>query len=192
MTIDTSDTTTEIQHVQLDITGMTCASCANRIERRLNKVPGVAASVNYATEKADVRYPSEVSLDQLIDAVRAAGYSAAVPSSTNEDDDADANALRSRLIVSAVLAVPVIALAMIPAIQFDYWQWACLVLATPVVFWAAWPFHRAALVNLRHGASTMDTLVSVGTLAAYGWSLFALIFTDAGRRGTHDSFRFTV
>ncbi|WP_439030637.1 heavy metal translocating P-type ATPase [Gordonia terrae] len=182
--------------IDLDISGMTCASCANRIERKLNKLDGVTASVNYATERAHVEVPSGLETTDLVDVVRAAGYDAAPvvpdqPAGTEDaertgSDDPELDALRRRLIVSAALSVPVIALAMIPALQFTYWQWASLTLAAPVVVWGAYPFHRAAWVNLRHGATTMDTLVSVGTLAAFGWSLYALFLGTAGTPGlTH-------
>jgi Cu+-exporting ATPase len=184
---------------QLTITGMTCASCANRIERKLNKVEGVSASVNYATEKATVSYDDAVSTDALLATVAAAGYGAALPAPARAaagegpgDPDATTRALRTRLLVSAVLSVPVVVLAMVPALQVDYWQWISLVLATPVVAWGALPFHRAAWTNLRHGATTMDTLVSVGTLAAYGWSLYALLLGTAGHVGMRHAFELTV
>src|SRR5262245_38942019 len=172
--------------VELPITGMTCASCANRIERKLNKLDGVRASVNYATERAAVEFdPEAVAPEQLLDAVRAAGYDATLPSEApaeEAEDDALAP-LRTRLVVSAALGLPVLLLSMIPPLQFDDWQWLALQLATPIVVWGAWPFHRAAWVNLRHGAATMDTLVSLGVLAAYGWSLYALFLGDAGMTG---------
>src|SRR4051794_9728574 len=153
---------------------MTCASCASRIERRLNKLDGVTASVNYATEKARVDFdPGAVAPERLIEAVEAAGYSATLPSSepaSEPADEADETApLRRRLIVAALLSVPALLLSMIPALQFDNFQWLSLNLVTPVVLWAAWPFHKAAWANLKHGAATMDTLVSVGTLAAWLW-----------------------
>ena len=194
---DSTDTTT----VELAIAGMTCASCANRIERKLNKVEGVTASVNYATEKARVVYSSELGTDVLLATVEAAGYAAALPrpasdrsaSDHDHDDDDDATAaLRRRLLVVSALSVPVIAMAMVPALQVDYWQWLSLALATPVVAWGGWSFHRAAWTNLRHGATTMDTLVSVGTLAAYGWSLYALVFGMAGEIGMTHAFRLVV
>jgi Cu+-exporting ATPase len=169
---------------------MTCASCANRIEKRLNTLDGVQASVNYATEQAAVTYDADaVSTDDLVAAVHDVGYEATLPDAEGERPDADADEvdetapLRRRLIVSAVLSLPVLALSMIPALQFDFWQWLALQLATPVVLWAAWPFHRAAWANLRHGAATMDTLISVGTLAAYTWSVVALFFLGAGETG---------
>ena len=163
--------------VTLSIGGMTCASCAMRIEKKLNKIDGVSATVNYATEHASVQAPPNVSVDDLIATVESAGYSAAqrpqaTPNATAEgatdaDRDPQLASLRTRLIVSAGLAVPVIVLAMIPALQFDGWQWVSLLLATPVVTWGAWPFHRAAWINLQHGAATMDTLISVGVIAAW-------------------------
>ena len=172
------------QHLELPIEGMTCASCAVRIERKLKKLDGVDASVNYATETATVDFdPQAVSPEQLLATVEAAGYRAVLPTDEPEaparEHDA-AHRLKIRLLVSAVLALPVVALSMIPALQFDAWQWLALQLATPVVLWGAWPFHRAALVNARHGAATMDTLISVGTLAAWAWSVVALFFLGAG------------
>jgi Cu+-exporting ATPase len=168
--------------VDLPITGMTCAACANRIERKLNKLDGVTASVNYATETATVEYEQGVAIEQLVGAVEDAGYAATLPAeeppAAVEDDPAAP--LRRRLLVSALLSLPVLALAMIPALQFDNFQWLSLQLATPVVLWGAWPFHRAAWANARHGEATMDTLISVGTLAAWLWSLYALFFGDAG------------
>ena len=190
-------TTTEID---LAITGMTCASCANRIERKLNKLDGVTASVNYATEKARVSYPDGLSPEDLVSTVEQAGYGATLPRPTVDDgvigsgqDDLDpTRSLRQRLLVSAVLTLPVIAMAMIPALQFDYWQWLSLTLAAPVVAWGAWPFHKAAWTNLRHGTSTMDTLISMGTLAALGWSLYALFWGTAGTPGMTHPFELTV
>ncbi|GAB36894.1 heavy metal translocating P-type ATPase [Gordonia otitidis] len=185
--------------VDLDITGMTCASCANRIERKLNKIDGVQASVNFATERATVGGTADV--DTLVAAVRDAGYSATPVrprdpvESTDPGSAADAVAtpatlelrgLRQRLVISALLSIPVIILAMVPAAQFTNWQWLSLTLAAPVIIWGGYPFHLAAWRNLRHGALTMDTLVSIGTLAAFGWSLYALFFGMAGMPGmTH-------
>ncbi|MEV4419334.1 heavy metal translocating P-type ATPase [Patulibacter sp. NPDC049589] len=177
--------------LELPVHGMTCASCANRIERRLNKLDGVEATVNYATEKAAVRYdPATVSPDDLVGAVEAAGYHATLPATPGtpatpeaEDDDDPSRSLRIRLIGSALLSVPLLLISMIPALQFDYWQWLALQLATPVVFWAGWPFHRVAWLNLRHGTASMDTLISVGTLAAWAWSVVALFFLGAGEPG---------
>ncbi len=181
--------------VELEITGMTCASCANRIERKLNKLDGVVATVNYATEKAKVTYPEPLSADDLISAVRQAGYYAALPRRADEPEatyNDPTRSLRNRLIISAALSVPVVAMAMIPALQFTYWQWLSLTLAAPVVVWGAWPFHRAAWVNLRHGTSTMDTLISMGVLAAFGWSVYALFWGTAGTPGMTHAFELTV
>jgi len=180
--------------VELPITGMTCSSCANRVERKLNELDGVEATVNYATEVAAVSYdPAAVAPEQLVDAVAAAGYEAALPEAdagAEERGEGDETAsLRQRLTFSAILSLPVLLLSMIPALQFDNWQWLALQLATPVVLWGAWPFHRAALANLRHGAATMDTLVSVGVLAAWGWSLYALFIGDAGMTGMTMEFK---
>jgi Cu+-exporting ATPase len=184
------------EHLDLPITGMTCASCANRIERKLNKLDGVDASVNYATERATVTYdPGAVQPDALVAAVEAAGYQAALPAAADEEQarERDETApLRRRLIVSAVLSLPVLLLSMIPPLQFDNWQWLALQLATPVVVWGAWPFHRAAWLNLRHGAATMDTLISVGVLAAFGWSLYSLFIGDAGMPGMTMKLSFTA
>ena len=170
--------------IELPITGMTCASCANRIERKLNKLEGVNASVNYATEKATVEYdPAAVEPDALVGAVEAAGYHATLPARRARGEAApdELASLRQRLIISAVLSLPVLLVSMIPALQFDNWQWLALTAATPVVVWGAWPFHRAAWLNLRHGTATMDTLISVGTLAAWLWSLVRARV----RRGRH-------
>ncbi len=173
-----------VQKLELPIEGMTCASCAVRVEKKLNKLEGVTAAVNYATERASVEFDAgAVSPEQLVAAVESAGYKAALPSDEAADEAQEqdpASALRVRLLVSAVLTLPVLALAMIPPLQFDGWQWLSLQLATPVVLWGGWPFHRAALVNARHGAATMDTLISIGTLAAWGWSVVALFFRGAG------------
>ncbi|GAA1169482.1 heavy metal translocating P-type ATPase [Pseudonocardia alaniniphila] len=188
----------EIRRIELRIGGMTCASCANRVERKLNKLDGVTASVNYATEKARVDYPAELETAQLVAQVEAAGYTARIPSPSSEpgarpaEGTDPARALRGRLVLSTALAVPVIALAMVPALQFTYWQWISLTLAAPVVAWGAWPFHRAALANLRHGAATMDTLVSMGTLAALGWSVYALLLGTAGVPGMTHPFTLTA
>lgn len=176
---------------ELILGGMTCASCANRIERKLNKLDGVSATVNYATEKARVTSDG-VATEDLIAAVEAAGYTASLPVAEPVDADTSVDPLKQRLIVSAVLSVPVIAMAMIPALQFTNWQWLSLTLAAPVVVWGALPFHRAAWTNLKHGTSTMDTLVSMGTLAALGWSLYALFFGTAGEPGMTHPFEFTI
>ncbi|MHC3819447.1 heavy metal translocating P-type ATPase [Streptomyces sp. DT9] len=241
----------ESSEAEFMIGGMTCASCAARVEKKLNRMDGVTATVNYATEKARVRYGPETGVADLIETVRKTGYTAEpvhrpaptptpttaptpapapsqetprtpetaktpetpetptppdpadVPDdSTASDPDTDPDpdpgpdtalaSLRQRLIVSAVLAIPVVLLAMIPALQFDNWQWLSLTLAAPVVVWGGLPFHRATWTNLRHGAATMDTLVSVGTLAAFGWSLWALFLGDAGMPGMRHGFDFTV
>jgi Cu+-exporting ATPase len=188
--------------VELDIGGMTCASCAARIEKRLNRLDGVTATVNYATEHATVQIPEGTAPADVIAAVEAAGYTAALPrverapdgdADTSPSDEHDETApLRTRLLVSLVLSVPVIAMAMVPALQFENWQWLSLTLASPVVVWGALPFHRAAWVNLRHGAATMDTLISLGTLAAFGWSLYALFIGDAGMAGMTMPFEFSI
>ena len=185
---------TVVDHVELPITGMTCASCANRIERTLNKLDGVTASVNYATEKATVDYdPAAVEARELVAAVEAAGYQATLPSAeppgSADAPETDATApLRQRLLISLALTVPVLLLTMIGPLQFDNWQWLTLTLAAPVVVWGAWPFHRAAWANLRHATATMDTLISVGVLAAFGWSLYALFLGDAGGSSMRMSF----
>ena len=219
---------------------MTCASCANRVERKLNKLDGVTATVNYATERATVHAPAGITADRLVEAVLAAGYTARVPAAAGSaprtgvgmgfgvsgsvsgmvgattvaadgassaarardtgpdgpthddttydgdgrDDAAPDDRLRRRLIGAAALSVPVVALAMLPVLRFPGWQWVSLALAGPVVGWAAWPFHRSAWLNARHGAATMDTLISVGTLSAFGWSLYALLFGTSGLFGT--------
>ena len=173
------------QHLELPITGMTCASCAARVQRKLNKVAGVSASVNYATEKATVSYDAAaVTPDELVAVVESAGYGAVLPRPATVSEGGpvlDGTApLRQRLLVSAALSAPVLLLAAIPPLQFDNWQWLALQLATPVVVWGGWPFHRAAWRNLRHGTATMDTLISIGVLAAWSWSLYALFLGDAG------------
>ncbi|WP_030345306.1 heavy metal translocating P-type ATPase [Streptomyces sp. NRRL S-1022] len=200
-TAETAAATGATAEVELLIGGMTCASCAARVEKKLNRMDGVSATVNYATEKARVTYAPSVQVADLIATVEKTGYTAEQPPPPEPETetapaaperDAEAGALRHRLLVSALLAAPVVLLAMIPALQFDNWQWLSLTLAAPVVVWGGWPFHRAAWTNLRHGAATMDTLVSVGTLAAFGWSLWALFLGDAGMPGMHDEFRLTV
>ncbi|TDD72056.1 copper-translocating P-type ATPase [Jiangella aurantiaca] len=180
--------------VDLEIGGMTCASCATRVEKKLNKLDGVTATVNYATEKARVTFADDVSTAQLVEAVESAGYTARVP---QPEPPAEAAAdpvrtLRDRLILSAVLSVPVILLAMVPAWQFDYWQWLSLTLAAPVVLGAGFTFHKAAWTNLRHGTATMDTLISMGTLAALGWSVYALFWGTAGMPGMTHPFELTI
>ncbi|MEF9903980.1 heavy metal translocating P-type ATPase [Streptomyces sp. P9-A2] len=196
--------------VELIVGGMTCASCAARVEKKLNRMDGVTATVNYATEKARIAYPAGTEIADLIATVVKTGYTAeepapppspasvqeSAPDGPGRQDTTPADpglaALRDRLTVSAVLALPVVLLAMIPPLQFDNWQWLSLTLAAPVVVWGALPFHRAAWTNLRHGAATMDTLVSVGTLAAFGWSLWALFLGDAGMPGMRHPFELTV
>ncbi|MCX3286179.1 heavy metal translocating P-type ATPase [Streptomyces sp. NEAU-H22] len=187
-----------LAEVELLIGGMTCASCAARVEKKLNRLDGVTATVNYATEKARITCPEETDVADLIATVVKTGYTAEEPAPPREEapaaeeEDPELTALRSRLVVSAALAVPVILLAMVPALQFDNWQWLSLTLAAPAVVWGGLPFHRAAWTNARHGAATMDTLVSLGTLAAFGWSLWALFLGDAGMPGMRHPFEFTV
>ncbi|GAA2897123.1 heavy metal translocating P-type ATPase [Microbacterium esteraromaticum] len=202
MSTDTAPTGAEQNRIDLEIGGMTCASCAMRIEKKLNRLDGVRATVNYATEKAQVVVDGPVDTAALIAEVENAGYSAALPAPPAEAGaerpdaetaaDHELRTLRQRLIGSVVLSVPVILLAMIPALQFTYWQWASLALAAPVIVWAAWPFHRAAWVNLRHGAATMDTLISLGTSAAFLWSLYALFLGTAGHPGMSHGFSFAI
>jgi Cu+-exporting ATPase len=185
------------EQTELVIGGMTCASCAARIEKRLNKLDGVEASVNYATEKAVVSAPASVTADVLVAVVEKMGYTAAPPTpepapAEDAPEDREVRALRTRLLVSLALSVPVVAMAMSSWLQFEYWQWASLVLAAPVVVWGALPFHRAAWLNLRHGAATMDTLISMGTLAAFAWSLYALFLGTAGVPGMEHPFRLTI
>lgn len=172
----------------LDVGGMTCASCAARIEKRLNRIDGVQASVNFATEQARVDFPDSVSPEELVAAVEATGYTAALPPENDtapaESEEPDESApWRQRLLISAALALPVVVLSMVPVLQFTNWQWLAFTLAAPVVVWGAWPFHTAAWTNLRHGAATMDTLISVGVIAAFAWSVWALFFTHAGMPG---------
>ncbi|MGV9696963.1 heavy metal translocating P-type ATPase [Streptomyces sp. NPDC003470] len=205
----TADTPTatepDLAEVELLIGGMTCASCAARVEKKLNRMDGVTATVNYATEKARITYPAATPVADLVATVVRIGYTAEEPAPPPEpaagddasphggrDEDPELSALRRRLVVSALLAAPVVLLAMVPALQFDNWQWLSLTLAAPVVVWGGLPFHRAAWTNLRHGAATMDTLVSLGTLAAFGWSLWALFFGDAGMPGMRHGFDLTV
>lgn len=197
------DSATETtRHLELRIGGMTCASCAARIEKKLNKIDGVSASVNYATETASVDYVGNVAPDQLVMTVEQAGYTAQPPSqgspATNDESAVPgaatdpAAAIRQRLLVSLVLAVPVLAMAMVPALQFANWQWLSLTLAAPVVVWGGLPFHRAAWVNLRHHTATMDTLISMGTIAALGWSVYALFWGTAGMAGMRHQFELTI
>ncbi|MFE5548146.1 heavy metal translocating P-type ATPase [Streptomyces sp. NPDC056534] len=194
---------TVVAVTELTIGGMTCASCAARVEKKLNRIDGVTATVNYATEKARIEHPPEVGVDALIATVVRTGYTAeeppppepepaAAPEEPEPAPDPGLASLRQRLTVSALLSAPVVLLAMVPGLQFDNWQWLSLTLAAPVVVWGGLPFHRAAWTNLRHGAATMDTLVSVGTLAAFGWSLWALFLGDAGMPGMRHGFDLTV
>ncbi|WP_349271062.1 carbonate dehydratase [Mycolicibacterium parafortuitum] len=182
--------------IELSIGGMTCASCAARVEKKLNKLDGVTATVNFATEKARVEFGDDVTAEQLVTAVESAGYQAALPAPAADaaaEAPADPTAaLRQRLLICVALSVPVIAMAMAPALQFTYWQWLSLTLAAPVVVWGAWPFHQATWTNLRHGTATMDTLISVGTLAAFGWSVYALFWGTAGIPGMTHPFELTI
>ncbi|MET9835427.1 heavy metal translocating P-type ATPase [Streptomyces sp. NPDC006385] len=198
-TVEPPDSDDPAQTVDLSITGMTCASCANRIERKLNKLPGVNASVNFATASARVAYPDDVTPQDLIATVKATGYGASIPAPAGSaettanggasgdgpagEEERHVRALRDRLLASAALTVPVVLMSMVPATQFRFWQWLAFALASPVALWGAWPFHRAAALNLRHRAVTMDTLVSVGVLAAWVWSIYALFFGGAGEPG---------
>ena len=181
-----------VTEVDLDITGMTCASCAARVEKKLNRMPGVIATVNYGTDRAHIALPEGTSIDDAIATVEATGYTAQRPrvefDPEHAHDDPELSDLRRRVTISAILTAPVVALAMIPPLQFDYWQWISLALAAPVVAWGALPFHRAAWTNLRHGAATMDTLVSLGVGAAFVWSLYALFLGGAGDPGMRMSF----
>ncbi|GAA2765148.1 heavy metal translocating P-type ATPase [Streptomyces paradoxus] len=195
--MSTGTTTGTNAEVELAIGGMTCASCAARIQKKLNRMDGVTATVNYATEKAKVSYSGGVSVGDLIATVEATGYTAQEPvppaEQTDEAPGTDGlRPLRERLVTAVVLSVPVVAMAMIPALQFEYWQWLSLTLAAPVVTYAAWPFHKAALTNARHGAATMDTLISVGTSAAFLWSLWALFLGTAGTPGMTHPFELTI
>ncbi|MEN3271897.1 MAG: P-type Cu+ transporter, partial [Actinomycetota bacterium] len=196
------DETTATTEVDLTIGGMTCSSCAARIQRRLNKLDGVTAAVNFATEKARVTFPTSVLPEKLVAEVEKAGYTASLPRPTQDDDTpgghesddhtAHVDALRNRLLVTLALTVPVLAMAMFSALQFDRWQWLSLLLASPVVVWGGAMFHRSAWMNLRHGSANMDTLISVGTLAAYGWSLWALFLGHAGDPGMKMPFSLEV
>lgn len=200
MPTTTAPDTPALTSYELEIGGMTCASCANRIEKKLNRMDGVEASVNYATEKAKVFVPEGYDPQLLIVEVEKTGYTAALPAPPEqaapadggEEPDHELSDLWRRLVGSAVLAVPVILMAMVPALQFTYWQWASLALAAPVILWAAFPFHKAAWTNLRHGAATMDTLVSVGTLSAFLWSLYALFLGTAGMPGMRHAFELSI
>jgi Cu+-exporting ATPase len=198
-TTDSTDTTT----LDLEIGGMTCASCAARIAKRLNRIDGVEASVNFATEHASVTVQDGVAVDDLIAQVEAIGYTARVPAARDAaaaggaaggdgGDDPEVRSLRTRLVVSALLGGPVLVLSMVNTFQFTNWQWLAFAMASPIVLWGAWPFHRAAWANLRHGAATMDTLISVGTLAAYAWSVYALFWGEAGTPGMKMGFTLTL
>ena len=183
------------QIVRLDVHGMSCTSCATRVEKKLNKLDGVEASVNYATEKAVVEVPAGVDVQTIVDTVAATGYTATVPQDGEQHHHEglhSASSMLRRLRVSAVLAVPVVLISMVPAWQFDYWQWVVLALATPIVVWGAYPFHWSAVLNARYGAATMDTLVSLGVGAAYLWSLWALLIGDAGMAGMRMQWRWTA
>ncbi|MEU5145370.1 heavy metal translocating P-type ATPase [Streptomyces sp. NPDC021139] len=197
----TTSSTSAPAEVELAIGGMTCASCAARIEKKLNRMDGVTATVNYATEKAKVSHAGDVSVPELIATVEATGYTAREPEPVRTGSESgpegtetgdELRPLRERLVTAVVLAVPVIAMAMVPALQFEYWQWLSLTLAAPVVTYAAWPFHKAAFTNARHGAATMDTLISVGTSAAFLWSLWALFLGTAGTPGMTHPFELTI
>ncbi|WP_151771632.1 heavy metal translocating P-type ATPase [Streptomyces abyssomicinicus] len=201
-------TVPDTAEVELAIGGMTCASCAARIEKKLNRMEGVTATVNYATEKAKVTFRQDLAVTDLIATVEATGYTARAPrpepapgAASGDDGGTDRaggatedelRPLRQRLVTAVALAVPVVAMAMLPALQFTYWQWLSLTLAAPVVTYAAWPFHRAAFTNARHGAATMDTLISVGTTAAFLWSLWALFLGTAGTPGMTHPFELTI
>jgi Cu+-exporting ATPase len=186
------------RRIELSIGGMSCASCATRIERKLNKLDGVTATVNFATETARVTVPDSVTAGDLLSTVAAAGYTARLPEPPAPGgvgevaEDEPVRRLRQRLLVSLALTVPVVAMAMVPALQFESWQWLSLTLAAPVVVYGGWPFHAAAWRSLRHGSATMDTLVSMGTLAAFGWSLYALFLGSAGEPGMTHPFELTV
>ena len=181
MTLDVA-----VQTIELDVQGMTCASCAARIEKKLNRLEGVNATVNYATEKATVHAGKQTTAQTLIQTIEQTGYHATLPAESPRDPDLELGQLRRRLIICALLSLPVILIAMVPAWQFPWWQWVSFGLAGVVVIWGAWPFHRATLLNLQHGNATMDTLISIGTLVAFGWSAYALLFGAAGEIGfTH-------
>ena len=187
MTLDVA-----VQTIELDVQGMTCASCATRIEKKLNRLEGVNATVNYATEKATVHAGKGTSAQTLIETIEKTGYHATLPSDSQRDPDQELRQLRRRLMICAVLSLPVIMISMVPAWQFPWWQWVSFALACVVVTWGAWPFHRATLLNLQHGNATMDTLISIGTLAAFGWSAYALLFGAAGEIGFTHPFEFRL
>jgi len=196
--------TADLRQVELSIGGMTCASCPPRIERKLGKLDGVSATVNFATGKAKVSYPATLTTADLVKVVENTGYTATLPKTApnaeadkqtaggEEEYDEHTRSLRERMLVSVGLAIPVIALSMVPPLQFTNWQWLALALAWPVVVWGAWPFHKATWANLRHGGATMDTLISLGVGAAFLWSLYALFFGTAGQPGLHHGFELTI
>lgn len=199
--------TLNLEHIDIGVTGMTCTSCSSRVERKLNKLEGVQATVNFATESAAVDYdPEKLSRTDLINTIQKTGYGAFVLSDDHTEETAEQPTqptpdqhkeqeiaeLKHRFIVSALLGVPVMVLSMVPALQFDFWQWACLTLTAPVFVWGGWPFHKAAWTNVRHGAFTMDTLISLGTTAAFLWSLIALFVGGAGEKGMVMHFSFTA
>lgn len=194
-TITIPDDARDLVSIDLDVTGMTCASCASRIQKRLNKVDGVEAAVNYATNKAHVTAPAATRPEALIEVVRDAGYDASLPTPDTDSDElasADADSIRRRLIVAAIISVPVMVVAMVTPLQFPGWQWASLVAATPVLFWCGWGFHKATWTNLKHGSASMDTLISVGTISAYLWSVYCLVFGSAGMIGMRHEFSFAL
>jgi len=182
----------KVQTIELDVQGMTCASCAARIEKKLNRLEGVNATVNFATEKATVHVGSGTTAQALIETIEKTGYQATLPAQSLRDPDLELRQLRRRLLITAALSLPVIMIAMVPTWQFPWWQWLSFVLTGVVVIWGAWPFHRATLLNLQHGNATMDTLISVGTLAAFGWSAYALLFGAAGEIGFTHPFEFRL
>jgi len=181
-----------VRTIELDVQGMTCASCAARIEKKLNRIEGVNATVNYATEKATVHAGTGTTAQTLIETIEKTGYHATLPAESPRDPDLELRQLRHRLIITAALSLPVIMIAMIPAWQFPWWQWISFALTCVIVTWGAWPFHRATLLNLQHGNATMDTLISIGTLAAFGWSAYALFFGVAGEIGFTHPFEFRL
>jgi P-type Cu+ transporter len=181
-----------VRTIELDVQGMTCASCAARIEKKLNRIEGVNATVNYATEKVTVHAGSGTTAQNLIETIEKTGYHATLPAESPRDPDLELRQLRRRLIITAALSVPVIVIAMVPAWQFPWWQWISFALTCVIVTWGAWPFHRATVLNLQHSNATMDTLISVGTLAAFGWSAYALFFGVAGEIGFTHSFEFRL
>jgi P-type Cu+ transporter len=183
---------TALQTIELEVQGMTCASCATRIEKKLNRLEGVNATVNYATEKATVHAGKETTAQTLIETIEKTGYHATLPTESPRDPELELRQLRRRLVICATLSLPVILISMVPAWQFPWWQWVSFALACVVVIWGAWPFHRATLLNLQHGNATMDTLISIGTLAAFGWSAYALLFGAAGEIGFTHPFEFRL